>query len=182
MNNLIQSLPSPSPTAGITHTWIEKSWMVNEETSVMKISSKFPSRQDARTEFLVPNHGFWWWRHSRSLSGKNVEPPLLSGQRVYVGERRDRGDGRGGLTTGERSQAWATPPVGEPRPQPPFVFWQNRIFTVFSEIFPKSQISAQKWDTRTILLKTALVHVSCIQNTQIREETIAKVFRKVDTF
>jgi hypothetical protein len=25
---------------------------------VMKISSKSPSRQSARTEFLVPNHGF----------------------------------------------------------------------------------------------------------------------------
>jgi hypothetical protein len=40
----------------------------------------------------------------------------------------------------------------------------------------------KKWDTRVILLKTALVHVSCIQNTQIRGETTAKVFGKVDTF
>jgi hypothetical protein len=63
----------------------------------------------------------------------------------------------------------------------PWVFWQNRIFTIFSGIFPESQISAQKQDTRAILLKTALVHVSCIQNTQIRGEIIAKVFRKVDT-
>jgi hypothetical protein len=31
-------------------------------------------------------------------------------------------------------------------------------------------------------MKTALVHVSCIQNAQIRGETIAKVFGKVDTF
>jgi hypothetical protein len=43
-------------------------------------------------------------------------------------------------------------------------------------------ISAQKRDTRAILLKTTLVHVSYIQNTQIRGETISKVFRKVDTF
>jgi hypothetical protein len=55
-------------------------------------------------------------------------------------------------------------------------------FAVFSEIFPESRISAQKQDTREILLKTTLVHVSCIQNTQIRGETIAKVFWKVDTF
>jgi hypothetical protein len=33
-----------------------------------------------------------------------------------------------------------------------------------------------------ILLKTTLDRVSCIQNTQIRGETIAKVFEKVDTF
>jgi hypothetical protein len=64
----------------------------------------------------------------------------------------------------------------------PWVFWQNRIFAIFSGIFPESWISAQKQGTRATLLKTALVHVSCIQNTQIRGETIAKVFRKVDTF
>jgi hypothetical protein len=48
--------------------------------------------------------------------------------------------------------------------------------------FPESWISAQKQDIRAILLKTALVRVSCIQNTQIRGETTAKVFGKVDTF
>jgi hypothetical protein len=52
----------------------------------------------------------------------------------------------------------------------------------FPGFFPESRISAQKQDTRAILLKTALVRVSCIQNTQIRGETIAKVFRKVDMF
>jgi hypothetical protein len=56
------------------------------------------------------------------------------------------------------------------------------MFAIFSRIFTESWISAQKRDTRAILLKTALVRVSCIQNTQIRGETTAKVFRKVDTF
>jgi hypothetical protein len=64
----------------------------------------------------------------------------------------------------------------------PWVFWQNRIFVIFSGIFTESWISAQKRDTRAILLKTALVRVSCIQNTQIRGETTAKVFGKVDMF
>jgi hypothetical protein len=65
--------------------------MVDGETSVMmvmKISSKSPSRPGARMEFLVPNRGFRWWQHNGSLSGKNAEPPLLSGQRVYVCGRR----------------------------------------------------------------------------------------------
>jgi hypothetical protein len=38
-----------------------ESWMVDGETSVMMmamISSKSPSQQGARTEFLVPNRGF----------------------------------------------------------------------------------------------------------------------------
>jgi hypothetical protein len=45
----------------ITHTWMGESWMVDGGASVMmvmKISSKSPSRQGARIEFLVPNHGF----------------------------------------------------------------------------------------------------------------------------
>jgi hypothetical protein len=65
--------------------------MVDGETSVMMmamISSKSPSRQDARIEFLVPNRGFRWWRRNGTLSGKNAEPPILSGQKVYVGGRR----------------------------------------------------------------------------------------------
>jgi hypothetical protein len=120
---------------------------------------------------------------------ENAEPLLLSGQRVYVGGRRGRGDSRGGLTTGGRGQAWATPPGGEPSHCPlsslllsPWVFWQNRFFAIFSGIFLESWISAQKQDTRAILLKTAWVRVSCIQNTQIRGETIAKMFGKVGTF
>jgi hypothetical protein len=64
----------------------------------------------------------------------------------------------------------------------PWVFYQNKKIAIFFGIFPKSWISAQKRDTRAIPLKIALVRVSCIQNTQIRGETIAKVFRKVDTF
>jgi hypothetical protein len=128
MNNLIQSLPSPSPTAGITHIWMGESWMVDGETSVMMmamISSKSPSRQGARMEFLVPNHGFWWWRHSGTLSGKNVEPPMFSSQRVYIG---GRGDGRDGHTTPWRSLARTTRGASPSWPPPSCilalcVFW-----------------------------------------------------------
>jgi hypothetical protein len=70
--------------------------MVDGEASVMMmamISSDSPSRQGTRMEFLVLNCGFWWWRRSGTLSRKNAEPPLFSGQRPYVGERRARGDG-----------------------------------------------------------------------------------------
>jgi hypothetical protein len=75
-------------------------------------------------EFLVLNCGFWWWRRSGSLSGKNAKPPLLSGHRVYVGGRRGRGDGRGSLTTGGRGQAWAAPPGCVAASQPlSLVFW-----------------------------------------------------------
>jgi hypothetical protein len=66
------------PTAGITHTWMEKSWMVDGEASVMMMTMIFsnsPYRQDARTEFLVPNHDLWWWRRNGTLSRKNAQPP-----------------------------------------------------------------------------------------------------------
>jgi hypothetical protein len=69
------------------------------------------------------------------------------------------------------------------------VFWLRgssgkiRFLQYFPGFFSsESWISAQKQDTMAILLKTVLVRVSCIQNTQIRGETIAKVFGKVDTF
>jgi hypothetical protein len=40
MNDLIQSLPPPLPTAGITHTWMGESWMVDGETSVMMVMER----------------------------------------------------------------------------------------------------------------------------------------------
>jgi hypothetical protein len=52
----------------------------------------------------------------------------------------------------------------------------------FPGFFLKVGFLHKKRDTRAILLKTTLVRVSCIQNTQIRGKTIAKVFRKVHTF
>jgi hypothetical protein len=80
MNDLIQSLPSLQPIVGITYTWMGESWMVDGEASVMMIamiSSNFPSWQGVRTEFLVPNWGFWWWRRSGTLSGKTSKPPSI---------------------------------------------------------------------------------------------------------
>jgi hypothetical protein len=130
MNDLIQSLPSPSPTTRITRTWMWESWMVDGETSVMMvmmISSKFPSRQSARTEFLVPNRGFWWWRCSGTLSGKNAEPSILLGQKVYVGGRRGRGDAWGGHTTPWRDLAWPAPPGGVGLSWPPSVSYSGSV-------------------------------------------------------
>src|SRR4051812_41348202 len=58
MNDLIQSLPSPSAySGGITHTWMGESWLVYVETSVMTMAMicfKSLSRQGARTDLLVP--------------------------------------------------------------------------------------------------------------------------------
>jgi hypothetical protein len=84
--------------------------MVDGETSVMMmemISSKSPSWQDARMEFLVPNRGFWWWRRSGTLFGKNAQLPMFSGQKLYVGGR--------GL---EAMAGAATPPPGAAWPGP----------------------------------------------------------------
>ena len=81
MNNLIQSLPSPSAySGGITHTWMGESWMVDGEASVMMmamISSNSPSRQGARTEFLNPEIGFSMAAELRNSFWKNVEPPSV---------------------------------------------------------------------------------------------------------
>jgi hypothetical protein len=71
------------------------------------ISSNSPSRQGARTEFLVPNRGFWWWRRIGTLSGKMSNPSLFSGQGLYVA--------KGGL---EAVAEAATPPLGAAWPGP----------------------------------------------------------------
>jgi hypothetical protein len=108
--------------------------MVDGETSVMmamKISSKSLSRQGARMEFLDPNRGFLWWRRSGSQSGKNAEPLIVSGQRVYVGKK---GALRRWLGWSHHHPAW--PGLGRaplvvslaPSPSPsrllaPWVFW-----------------------------------------------------------
>ena len=65
---------------GITHTWMGESWMVDGEASVMMmvmISSKSPSRQVARTEFLVAELGFLVAAAKRNSLRKNVEPPSV---------------------------------------------------------------------------------------------------------
>ena len=52
--------------------------MVDGEASVMMmamISSKSPSRQGAKTEFLVPELGFLVAAELWSVSGKSVDPP-----------------------------------------------------------------------------------------------------------
>src|SRR4051812_33743903 len=92
-----------------------ETWMVDGEASVMMvamISSNSPSRQGARTEFLVPNRGFWWWWHNGTLYGKTSNPPLFLGHRAYVGEGGGRGGARGGHTTPWRALAWTAPPGG----------------------------------------------------------------------
>src|SRR4051812_31439173 len=99
-----------------------ETWMVDGEALVMMamIFSNSPSWHDARTEFLVLNRGFWWWRHSGTLSLKTSNPPLFLVHRAYVGEGRGRGCARGGHTTPWRGLAWPAPPgcVGSRDPSP----------------------------------------------------------------
>jgi hypothetical protein len=71
------------------------------------ISSNSLSQQGARTEFLVPNRGLWWWRRIGTLSGKTSNPSLFSGQGLFVA--------KGGL---EAVAKMATPPLGAVWPSP----------------------------------------------------------------
>jgi hypothetical protein len=69
--------------------------MVDGEASVMMmamISPNSPSRQGARIVFLVPNQGFWWWRHSGTLSKKMSNPPDVFRSRTLC--RRKEGSRR----------------------------------------------------------------------------------------
>ena len=80
MSGLIQYLPSP-PTysGGITHTWMGESWMADGEASMkmmVMISSNSPSRQGARTEFLVAETESLSLAVKRNSFLENVEPPV----------------------------------------------------------------------------------------------------------
>ncbi len=72
--------------------------MVDGEAMMMMmamISSNSPSRQGARTEFLVLFHGIWWWRQSRTPFGKTSNPPEFLGHKTpYRRRERPRGQPR----------------------------------------------------------------------------------------
>src|SRR4051795_8392589 len=93
MSGLIHSLPFPSAySRGITHTWLGESCMVDVEALVMMmamISSVSPSRQGARTEFLIPGIGFLVVAAQQTCFAKSSEPP-----RVFTSRRSYRRKGR----------------------------------------------------------------------------------------
>ena len=149
MSDLIQSLPSPSAySGGITHTWMGESWMVDVEALVMMmatISSDSPSRQGARTEFLVPGIGFLVVAAQRTSFWKNFEPLVSFTSRAsYSREGRprkcrrrpDTGQARPGL-----ARAWAL--SGPLRASLLFIFWLRefpvkiRCLPIFLGFFPK---------------------------------------------
>src|SRR4051812_13474285 len=68
-----------------------EAWMVDVEALVMMamISSVSPSRQGARTEFLVPGIGFLVVAAQRTCFAKSTEPP-----RVFTSRRSYRRKGR----------------------------------------------------------------------------------------
>src|SRR3954447_25945647 len=111
MSGLSQSLPSPSAySGGITHTWLGESWMIDVEALVMMmamISSVSPSRQGARTEFLVPGIGFLVVAAQQTCFTKSSEPPRYSRHVGHIGERGGREGAGGGQTPPRRGQAWA---------------------------------------------------------------------------
>ena len=66
--------------------------MVDGEASVMMmamVSSDSPSRQGARTEFLVPEIGFSVAAELWSVSGKSVDPPRVFRSRGISSRKGD---------------------------------------------------------------------------------------------
>ena len=113
---------------GITHTWMGESWMVDGEAAVMMmamISSNSPSRQGARTEFLIPEIGFSMAAELGMFSGKSDEPP-----EVFRSEALSSPKGSVGGHTGWPHHTWARPRAcralvwcGAPVHPPRSIFW-----------------------------------------------------------
>jgi hypothetical protein len=115
MNDLIQSLPSPSPKAGITHTWMGESWMVDGEMSVMMIVDGF---RVARTR------GTTRWTQRFERRGMNVGD--LGSQRNTVTEASRRRM----HNTLQRGRCQALPRFRAVTPQP----WDQGGTSVLSAI------------------------------------------------
>jgi hypothetical protein len=82
----------------------------------------------------VPEWSFWFQitvsdggGAAEVYLGKTLNPLIVLGRRVFVGGRRARGDGWGGLTTPWRVQAWATPPGGVVASQPLSVSYSDSV-------------------------------------------------------
>jgi len=133
---------------GITHTWMGESWMVDGEVAVMMmamISSNSPSRQGARTEFLIPEIGFSMAAELWKVSGKSVDSP-----EVFRSEALSSPKGSVGGHTGWPHHPWARQgptralgACGAPVHPPRFVFWlrgsSGKIeFLEFFWNFPKT--------------------------------------------
>ena len=113
---------------GITHTWMGESWMVDGEAAVMMmamISSNSPSRQGARTEFLIPEIGFSMAAELGMFSGKSDEPPEVFRSKALCSPKE-----RAGGHTGGPHHPWARPRANRAlgaceHPVPPlcFIFW-----------------------------------------------------------
>ena len=148
MINLIQSLPSPSAYSGNYSHIDGESWMVDGEALVMTmkmISSKSPSRQDARTEFLIRVFGFSMAAECRCVSWK-----IVGGSNVFRsgGLSSPKGERRGPLEVATpglgAAHLWPCRGVVWPLGAPPllrllnlWVFYENRQFGIFREFSEK---------------------------------------------
>src|SRR3954471_21907689 len=105
--------------------------MVDVEALVMMmamISSISPSRQGARTEFLVPGIGFLVVAAQRTCFAKSFEPPHdFSSRRSYRRKGRPRRCRRWPDATQARARrlgaVWPTPGPSAPLLLAPWVFW-----------------------------------------------------------
>ena len=151
---------------------------------------RFPVPAGCQNGVLISVSEFLVAAAQRNSSANSDRTPLVFRSKGLNTSRRGA-ETTSGLVSPPIGAARVLPRLGVVRPPPgsarcpllaPEVLGWNRIFGDFSRNFPESWFSAQKRDTKAILLKTASVRVSCIQNTQIRGQIIRKVFGKVDTF
>ena len=88
--------------------------MVDGEVAVMMmamISSNSPSRQGARTEFLIPEIGFSMAAELWKVSGKSVDLPEVFRSEALNSPKGSAGGLQGGLTTPGRGQGPTAPQV-----------------------------------------------------------------------
>jgi hypothetical protein len=192
MNDLIQSLPSPSTYNGnYSHMdgGIIDGWWRGVGDDDGDDLLQFPVPVGCQNGVSGSESRFLVVAMQQNSIWKNVEPPRFLGSETLCRRKEDLWRRprrphhplvRPALTCAAR---WCGPLVARLR----LVFWLREssgkigVLRYFWEFFWKLDFCT-KWDTRAILLKTTLVRVSYIQNTQIIGKTTAKGFGKVHTF
>ena len=85
MIELIQSLPFPLPTAGITHSWMGEIWMVDGEALVMTMTMilpKFPVPAGCQNGVSGSESWFLVAAAERNSFWKTIDPPEFLGQKA----------------------------------------------------------------------------------------------------
>ena len=188
MVNLIQPITIQQAYDGITHArrWASWNWwwrMVDDDDGDESPSSE--PRTDSRSAL---SRGFRAWRRLRVVKRDETSSLIFfSVKRNIWSWSWGRWSIRGPTRQGGAPSGGGRAPTLVDRVWAPWPWFFRQYFSYFEKLSPwifrsfRELLFLHKNNTMAVLLKTASIRVSSIQIMQVRVQTRAKVFGKVDT-